>query len=139
MKTVARVQNREQRCHDSSHAGVEYYGGRCAWFERQDLIFEDLRVGMVETGINEIDVLARSPLGSATHQIERSLRRLRAREDIRRTTKNGRSGGSHGETWIEASRENVCLGTECRRVLGFGHILSLRSECSAVSAILELG
>ena len=58
-------------------AAIPELNTRAAWragFERHDLVFEDLGVGMVKTRIDEVDLLARLGLDAARHQSKRARR-----------------------------------------------------------------
>ncbi len=78
--------------HDSGHAGIEDSGAGGGGFEREDLLFEDLGVGVVEAGIDEIYVFVGGALGAAGHEIEGAFCCFGAGEDVGGTAKDGGTG-----------------------------------------------
>lgn len=100
---IARSEYGQQGGHDGSHARVEDGGGLSTRLERQDLIFENLGVGVIESRIDEIDVLAGGALGSAAHDVESALGRFGTGEDVGGTAKDGGPGRADGQSGVKPS------------------------------------
>ena len=104
---LAGPREREQRGHDSGHAGVEHQSRMRAGFERNQTILENLRVGVVEARVDQIRLFVRFGLSASGHQIEGALGGLGAGEYVGRTAKYSRARGSNRKAGIETAGENL--------------------------------
>ena len=93
---AVRPREREEGGHDRRHAGVEDGGIAPAGFERHDLVFENLGVGMREAGVDQVGALAVLGLDLARGDGEGVLGRLRAGEDVSGTAKDRRPRRADG-------------------------------------------
>ncbi len=85
-----------------------------ACLERNDLILEYLRVGVIEPRINQVDLLARLGKSSPGHQVESALRRFRARKNKRGAPEHRRTRRPHRQTRIESAGQNFSGGAKKR-------------------------
>src|SRR5262249_16000673 len=85
---LAGTREGQQRGHDRGHAGVEYERRMRAGFERDDLIFENFGVGMIEARVNQIWFFARLRMRAASHDIEGALGSFGTGKDVSRTAKD---------------------------------------------------
>ncbi len=135
---VAGLEQRQQRGHDGRHSGIEYDGPGGALLERDDLVFKDLCVGVVEAGVNEVGLLAGFEFGLAREQSEGALRRFGAGEHIGRTAEHGRPGAADREAGIEAAGQN--LGGRMSPLQGAAGCHSGRTsanQCTVPAAAVE--
>ncbi len=109
---IAGVKHGQQGGHNRGHAGVERECSRSAGFERHDLVFQNLRIGMVKTRIDQVDLFIRFALDPAGHEIEGAFRSLRTGEHIGGTAKHRGARGPHGKPRIEASGQDFGRRTE---------------------------
>ena len=96
----------EERGHDGGHAGVEDGGVGGAGLERDDLVFEDLGVGVGEARIDEVGALALGRLDLAVGNGEGVFGGFRGGKYVGRAAKDGGTGGAERKARVEAPGED---------------------------------
>lgn len=104
--------------HDGGHAGIEDDGPFGAFFEGDDLVFENFGVGVVEAGVDEFGGFAWGGNVAAGDDFEGALGALGAGEDVSGGAEDGGAGAADGEVGVVTAGEDSGGGMGGRGAAG---------------------
>jgi hypothetical protein len=100
---TAGTHHREERSHNRRHAGIKDRGIGGAWFERDDLVLQNFRIGRGKSGIDQVGTFAGRRFDLAGGDGECMLGGFGAGKNICRRAKYRRTRRPEREAGIEAA------------------------------------